>query len=75
MNWFAQHRQEWIAEMLEVYGFINRFHLSRKFGISNAQAANDFKLFNANHPDAMRYDARKKLYYATTAPKALVENL
>ncbi len=36
MKWFEQHRQDWIAEMLRVYGFINRDHLMRKFGISPA---------------------------------------
>ncbi len=74
MNWFAQRRQEWIGEMLEVYGFINRFHLARKFGISTAQAANDFRAFHKNRPDAMRYLARKKIYYATDAPEALIDN-
>ena len=74
MNWFASHRQEWIADMLRVYGFINRFHLARKFGISTAQAANDFRAFHENNPDAMKYDARKKIYYAPDAPKALIDN-
>ena len=74
MNWFATQRQQWIAEMLEIYGFINRFHLRRKFGISSAQAANDFRAFNDAHPGAMRYDARKKIYYSKDAPKALLDN-
>lgn len=74
MNWFASHRQEWIADMLRVYGFINRFHLARKFGISNAQAAIDFRAFNEANPDAMNYDVRKKIYYAKDAPKLLIEN-
>lgn len=74
MNWFASHRQDWIADMLRVYGFINRQHLSRKFGISTAQAAIDFRAFNEANPDAMKYDARKKIYYAKDAPRALLEN-
>lgn len=74
MTWFTQHRQEWIAEMLDVYGFINRFHLKRKFGISSAQAAIDFRTFHERKPDAMRYDPRKKIYYATNAPKAMIDN-
>jgi len=74
MNWFAAHRQDWIADMLAVYGFINRFHLRRKFGISAAQAAIDFRAFNEANPDAMRYDPRKKIYYAKDAPKVLLDN-
>ncbi len=32
-RWYKTHRMEWIAEMLRVYGFINREHVMRKFGI------------------------------------------
>ena len=62
MNWFQQHRLEWIADMLFVYGFINRQHLVRKFGISEPQAALDFKLFQSRHQGRMRYDKRTKRY-------------
>ena len=61
--------------MLRVYGFINRFHMTRKFGISAAQAALDFRAFNEANPEAMKYDARKKIYLASDAPKALIDNL
>ncbi len=61
--------------MLAVYGFINRAHLQRKFGVSSAQAAIDFRTFNVAHPDAMTYDNRKKIYLSTTAPKALIDKL
>lgn len=74
MNWFAEQRQEWIGEMLAVYGFINRIHIRRKFGVSYAQAALDFRAFNEANPDAMKYDNRKKIYYAKDAPKALLDN-
>jgi len=66
-NWFAEKRIEWIAESLRIFGFINRTHLMLKFGISNAQAALDFKLFNARYPDAMTYDAGQKRYIAKGA--------
>ncbi|WP_291732280.1 hypothetical protein [Leisingera sp. F5] len=69
MNWFAERRQEWIAQMLAVYGFINRQHLMRNFGISGAQAALDFNRFNDAHPNAMTYDNRRKTYVATTPPE------
>lgn len=66
MNWFADQRQDWIAQMLKVYGFINRQHLMRNFGISNAQAALDFKSFNSKNPGTMRYDSSQRCYIATT---------
>jgi hypothetical protein len=62
MGWFQQYRLEWIAEMLWVYGYINRAHLMRKFSISEPQAANDFRLFNRKHPGRMVYDKRAKRY-------------
>lgn len=61
-NWFAEQRQTWIAEMLHVYGFINREHLMRKFGISMPQASQDIQRFGAEHPKAMRYDVSRKCY-------------
>lgn len=62
MNWYARHRQEWIADMLHVYGFINREHLQRKFGISQPQASADLQRFMRARPTAMRYDLSKKCY-------------
>jgi len=41
VNWFARYRLDWIADMLHVYGFLNREHLQRKFGISTPQASKD----------------------------------
>lgn len=64
MNWFAQHRQLWIADMLTVYGFINRDHLCRKFRISVPQASIDLRRFEQAYPRAMRYDLSKKCYVA-----------
>lgn len=61
--------------MLEIYGFINRVHLMRKFGTSGAQAALDFIKFTDRNPNAMRYDTRQKAYVATIAPKRLTQKL
>ena len=72
MTWFAQHRQEWIAQMLSVYGHINRQHLMRNFRISASQAANDFNTFNENNPGAMIYDNRRKTYVATKPLKQFI---
>lgn len=66
MNWFADHRQGWIAEMLAVYGFINRQHLERKFGISRPQASADLQTYLRTHPDRVRYDTSRKAYVATS---------
>lgn len=64
MRWFARHRQDWIAETLKVFGFINREHLEKKFGVSTAQASHDLKAFQKSNPDAVRYDASAKMYIA-----------
>jgi hypothetical protein len=64
MNWFAQHRQDWILDALRVYGFINREHLQRKFGISTPQASGDLRTFQTLNPNAMRYDSSLKTYVA-----------
>jgi hypothetical protein len=67
MRWFEQHRMEWIAETLHVFGFINREHLMRKFGVSTPQASVDLNRFMRMHPDAMRYDQSAKRYVAITS--------
>jgi hypothetical protein len=65
VNWFTHHRLEWIADMLHVYGFINREHLMRKFRISMPQASHDLRDFTRAHPAAARYDLSRKCYVAT----------
>jgi len=64
MNWFAQHRQQWITETLHVFGFINRGHLQRKFGISEPQASSDLQAYQVAHAGAMKYDQSLKRYVA-----------
>ncbi len=64
MNWFESHRMDWIAETLRVFGFINREHLMKKFGISAPQAAKDFATFRRLNPTAMAYDVSAKRYVA-----------
>lgn len=66
MRWFEQHRMEWIAETLRVFGFINRAHLERKFGVSTPQALMDLNEFQRLHPKAMIYNMSTKRYEATT---------
>jgi hypothetical protein len=66
MRWFAEHRMEWIAETLRVFGFINREHLVRKFGISTPQASADLKAFGRANPNAISYDLSLKRYVSTS---------
>jgi hypothetical protein len=61
-EWFRQQRQQWIEEMLHVYGFINREHLQRKFGISTPQASYDLQAFVRDHPTRIHYDLSRKCY-------------
>lgn len=62
MRWFEQQRQDWIAETLRVFGFINREHLERKFGISTPQASLDLNRFRRTHPNLIQYDLSTKRY-------------
>lgn len=61
-DWYVEHRQRWIMEMLDIYGFINRNHLMKKFGVSTAQAALDFRDLQDRYPDAMIYNESAKRY-------------
>lgn len=51
--------------MLRIYGFINREHLQKKFGISVPQASLDLKTFQQSYPYAMHYDLNRKCYVRT----------
>jgi DNA polymerase I-like protein with 3'-5' exonuclease and polymerase domains len=64
MHWFEQQRMEWITESLRVFGFINRAHLQKKFGISQPQASKDLQTYMRRFPHAMRYDLSAKRYEA-----------
>ena len=68
MNWYRQHRMDWIAETLRIFGFINREHLERKFGISTPQASKDLNDFKRLHPDEIAYDLHAKRYEAGRQP-------
>jgi hypothetical protein len=65
LAWFQQHRLEWIAETLRVFGYINRQHIERKFGISTPQASADLARFQERFPNEIRYDASAKHYRRT----------
>jgi len=64
LSWYRQHRMDWIAETLRIFGFINREHLMRKFGISMPQASKDLNDFKKLYPDEIAYDLHSKRYEA-----------
>lgn len=68
MAFAEDYRQNWIAETLRVFGFINRTHLMRKFGVSSATAANDFGRFQTDQPGLMTYDTAAKRYVSNSKP-------
>jgi hypothetical protein len=65
-DWYLDHRRQWILEMLDIYGFINRGHVVRKFGISEQQVAIDFRQLLKDEPDAMIYNVTTKRYEKMT---------
>lgn len=65
MNWYARQRQEWIGEMLRIYGFINRHHIVTKFDCSPQSAGHDLTAFQAENPDWVKYDSLRKAYVNT----------
>jgi hypothetical protein len=64
MNWYQNHRMEWISETLRVFGYINREHLMEKFGLSKPQASIDLNTFLRVFPGKMHYDLKQKKYVA-----------
>ena len=64
-RWFESRRIAFIAEMLHIYGFINREHLMRKFGISRPQASKDLSAFQRNSAGGMVYNVNRKRYERT----------
>ena len=61
-RWYKQHRMEWIAESLRVYGFINRKHIQTKFGLSTPQASIDLRDFQKLYPQVAEYDLSAKAF-------------
>lgn len=64
-RWYKNYRMEWIAEMLRVYGFINREHVMRKFGLSAPQASKDLSDFQKKNPGMVTYDLHLKKFIPT----------
>lgn len=62
LSWCMEYRLNWIKEMLEIYEFINKKHLCRKFRISKPQASVDFATFHSYYPNFMEYNPSTKQY-------------
>lgn len=56
---------KFIAGRLAAQGFINRSHITRKFGVSAPQASTDLRRYLEHNPGSMIYSATKKRYEAT----------
>lgn len=65
--WFVETRLAWIKESVEIFGFINREHIMKKFGISTPQASVDIREALKRWPDLMSYDKSAKQYVSQTA--------
>lgn len=63
-QWFRETRLAWIKETLEIFGFINRAHVEKKFGVGPAQAASDLQETLRRWPDLMAYNPSSKRYEA-----------
>jgi hypothetical protein len=63
-RWFFKQRQAWIAEIVHIFGFINREHIQRKFEISTPQASVDIQHFIDANPDVLAYNKSAKRYEA-----------
>ena len=48
-----------------IFGFINREHIERKFGVSTPQASVDLAAFQGANPGAIVYNKSTKRYEAT----------
>lgn len=70
VNWFTDQRQRWIAETVGIFGFINRDHIVRKFGVSVPQASVDLREFQRLHPRAIKYNQTSKRYECNVLPSA-----
>lgn len=62
MTWFREQRFAWIKESVEIFGYVNRAHISKKFGISHQAASEDIREVQARWPDLMDYDLSGKRY-------------
>lgn len=65
-DWFQNRRYEWIKESVEIFGFIQREHIQRKFQVSTPQASADLGHVMAMWPRFMTYNKSTKRYERNT---------
>jgi len=63
MRYFENLRMGWIIELIQIYGFINRKHVVKKFGVSEQIVSKDFSNVMKLHPQLMRYNEVDKCYW------------
>lgn len=63
MRYFENLRIGWIIEMVQIYGFINRKHVAKKFDVSEQVVSKDFMNVMKMHPRLMSYDVNDKCYW------------
>ena len=62
-TWAKIQRLDWIDEMLNIYGFINRDHIRRKFWVSTPQASIDLREYlRSNRGQNVKYNKTAKQY-------------
>ncbi len=62
MRWAEEQRLKFISGRLAAQGFINRSHITGKFGISIPQASMDLRKYMQLNPNSMTYSLTKKRY-------------
>jgi len=62
MTWCEDQRMAWIDEMVEIFGFINRIHIMKKFRVSAQQASADLARYQRLNPGKIVYDVYAKRY-------------
>lgn len=61
-RWFSEFRYAWIKESVEIFGHINREHISRKFGLTHQVASGDLAEVQRRWPDLMTYNRSTKRF-------------
>ncbi len=62
MSWCEDQRMAWIEETVRIFGYINREHIMKKFGVSTPQASVDLNRFMRRYPGRIVYDQHAKRY-------------
>lgn len=65
-SWAVEQRLAWIKESVEIFGFINREHIQKKFWVSPQQASADLKMVQERWPDLLSYNNQQKQYLRGT---------